>query len=149
MKVKDIMSVRVVSVAPTTTYADAAELMHKEKLAGVPVVDEAKKLVGFLSEKDLFRAMYPDYGEFVLTPEAIGDQESSEDRVEDLRAQPIAKFMKGKVITIEPDAPILKAGGIMLSHGIHHLPVVLSGALVGMLDREDIFSAILKHRLGF
>jgi signal-transduction protein with cAMP-binding, CBS, and nucleotidyltransferase domain len=37
----------------------------------------------------------------------------------------------------------------MLAHHVHQLPVVEDGQYLGMISREDVFSAILKSHLGF
>ncbi|MEK7077096.1 MAG: CBS domain-containing protein, partial [Patescibacteria group bacterium] len=61
MKVKDVMGKDVVTVSPETTYEEAARLLDGHKISGLPVVDKGGNLVGMLSEKDLFKALYPKY----------------------------------------------------------------------------------------
>jgi len=149
MRIKDIMAHEVVTVTPKTSYADAARLMHEQSLPSLPVCDDSGALVGILSEKDLFRAMFPGYIEFNATPAAFVNEESFEDRIDELRSVPVLSFMEHRVHTIGKDEPIMKAGGLMLAKHIHRLPVVEDGKLVGMVSREDVFSAILKTHLGF
>lgn len=143
------MATTVVSVTPRTTYADAARLMHEKKLVSLPVCDQDGTLIGMLSEKDLFKAMYPEYSEYIEHPEAFADEETLEDRIDELRSVPIDNFMERRVHSIDASDPVLKAGGLMLARHIHRLPVIEVGKLVGMVSREDVFSAILKSRLGF
>jgi CBS domain-containing protein len=47
------------------------------------------------------------------------------------------------------DEPIMKAGGHMLARHLHRIPIVDNGKLVGIISREEVFSAILKKHLGF
>jgi CBS domain-containing protein len=138
----------VVTVTPRTTYEDAAFLLHKHHVSGMPVVGSDNVLVGIISEKDLFQALYPLYAEYISTPEAYADQEKQEDEIENVRKQPVEKYMKRNVITVDANACILNAGGLMLAHGIHRLPVVLDGKLVGIVTRENIYGTILKKHLG-
>ena len=148
MKVREVMVTPVVTVTPETTYEDAALLLHKHKVSGMPVVDKNGELVGIISEKDLFRALYPLYEEYLADPEAYANQEDRENDIKDIRKQPIEKYMVRHVLTIDADACILRAGGLMLARGVHRLPVVHEGKLVGIVTREDIYGTILKKHLG-
>ena len=53
----------------------------------MPVVDAEDKVVGVISEKDLFRALYPLYEDYVLEPHAYCNQEQREDEIESIRKQ--------------------------------------------------------------
>ena len=147
MKVREVMVTPVVTVTPRTTYEDAAFLLHKHQVSGMPVVDDRGDLVGIISEKDLFRALYPLYQEYLSDPAAYADQENQEDEIEHIRKQPIEKYMRPYVVTIDADASILRAGGLMLARGVHRLPVMKDEKLVGIVTREDIYGTILKKHL--
>lgn len=138
----------VITVSPEATYEEAAALLHQNRLSGMPVVDRNGKIVGVISEKDLFRALFPLYEDFLGNPEAYADQERQEEEIESIRRQPVEKFMTRNVVTIDADARILHAGGLMLAHNIHRLPVMDRGKLVGIIAREDIYGTILKKHLG-
>src|SRR5574341_632670 len=49
-----VMTKHVITVTPNTKIGDAARLMLKHKIAGLPVVDDSK-VVGILTESDIFR----------------------------------------------------------------------------------------------
>lgn len=147
MKVRDVMIRQVVTISPETTYEEAARILYGNNVSGAPVVDVKGDLVGILSEKDLFRAMFPLYEEYLANPEAYRDQEEQEKRMNDLRYEPIKKFMRSPVVTVDANAPILRAGGLLLANGLHRLPVVERGKLVGIVTRENIFRRILQRRL--
>ena len=53
MKVAELMNKSAVSVQPATAVADAARIMLANWLTGLPVLDDAGKLVGIVSEGDL------------------------------------------------------------------------------------------------
>jgi len=148
MKIRDIFKKEVLSVTPNTTYAEVAKLLHKHKVGSVAVCDTEGKLVGIVSEKDLYRALFPEYGEYHEYPQSFVDSEKMENAIDDLRNTPIEKYMKKHVLSIRSDEPIMKAGGLMLAHHIHRLPIIDDGKLIGMISREDVFSAILKAHLG-
>lgn len=147
MKVRDVMKTEVVTVSPDMTYREAARVLAERHFSGVPVMDKQGKLVGMLSEKNLFRALYPRYQDYLADPGLFLDQEAQENRVEEIREKPISEFMYREVVTIPPDAPIMRAGAIMLARNFNRLPVVENGELVGIVSRRDVFSTILRHHL--
>jgi CBS domain-containing protein len=147
MKVRDVMKTPVVTVSPSATYEEAAKILYKHKISGMPVVNERGALVGIVSEKDLFRAMYPLYEEYIFEPYAYHNQEAREDEIEIIRKQPVEKYMSKQVVTVNVDDCILHAGGLLLARGLHRLPVMENKKLVGIVSREDIYGAILKKHL--
>jgi len=149
MKVKNVMSKNVLCVNPETTYEESAKLMYENNFSGLPVIDNKGNLVGIISEKDLFRAMYPNYEDFIANPEEYFNHEEQEKRILEIKNNPIKMYMSKKVIFISPETSLMAAGGIMLARHIHRLPVLENGKLVGIVSREDIYKAILKHYLGF
>jgi len=56
-KISSIMKVPVISLKPTNTVKDAAELMLKKGIGRVPVVDRKGKLVGIVDREDIVRAL--------------------------------------------------------------------------------------------
>ena len=148
MKVREVMRSPVISISADAKYEDAARLLRENHLSGLPVVDSSGSLVGVVSEKDLFRAIYPRYEEFACSPEACLDQEAQESVVQEIRTTPIKQHMTAGVLTVSPNAPVLQAGGLMLARGVHRLPVVENGKLVGIVTRREIYGAILRRELG-
>jgi len=57
LRVKDIMSRRVVTIRPEQTIVQAAGLMLQHRISGLPVVDGQDKLVGIITEGDIFKAL--------------------------------------------------------------------------------------------
>ena len=53
LKARDIMTKNVITVTPQTTVRELATLLLKKKISGAPVVDEADKVVGVVTESDL------------------------------------------------------------------------------------------------
>lgn len=65
LTVKDIMTKDVQTIRPGDTVKTAATLMHKLKIGALPVVDEKGKLVGILTESDIFRVLIAWFNEEV------------------------------------------------------------------------------------
>ncbi len=57
IKVKSIMSKNPIAVAPDLTVEETAEILLNNKISGAPVVDEKGKIVGTITQTDLFRVL--------------------------------------------------------------------------------------------
>ena len=55
--VDKIMTRNVLTVHPDTPILDAAEMMLDQKVSGLPVVDAGNRLVGMITESDIFRML--------------------------------------------------------------------------------------------
>ena len=111
---KDIMTTRVVTVKPSTPIADAARLLVRRKISGVPVVDEKDKtkVVGILTEADLLAAP--------------------------AGAKTVAEVMRKRVISVSPETPIDEIAAILVKRKIKRVPVLDGGKLVGIVSRIDV-----------
>lgn len=147
MKVRNVMARKAVSVSPQTSYEEASRILYGNNLSGAPVVNRRGEIIGIISEKDLFRAMYPRDGEYYADPAAYRDEEGREEDICSICREPVAKFMTKPAVIVHADDPILHAGGILLAHDLHWLPVVDHGSLVGIVTRGGIFRAILQQHL--
>lgn len=134
-------------VAAGSTYEQAATLMYTNHISGLPVVDQDMNLVGMISEKDLFRALYPGYEEVARQPDLYHDGQAMEMEIDAIRNSRVEQHMQRKIITVHPDADIMRAGGLMLAHGVHRLPVVDGNELVGIVTRREIYGSILERNL--
>ena len=114
---KDIMTTRVVTVKPSTPIADAARLLVRRKISGVPVVDEKDKtkVVGILTEADLLAAP--------------------------AGAKTVAEVMRKRVISVSPETPIDEIAAILVKRKIKRVPVLEGGKLVGIVSRIDVLRA--------
>jgi len=132
---------------PNTTYAEAARIMVEKNFSGLPVVDAAGLLVGIVSEKDLFRALYANHADYFTNPELYADAEAREKEIAGISSTKVEEYMVRQVITVGPDVPVMRAGGMMLAYGVHRLPVVEDGRMIGIVTREEIYGGILRQHL--
>ena len=149
MKVRDIMQTDVPTIHQEATYEEAAKLFHDKKLGGAFVIDDDAQPLGYLSEKDLFRVLYPFYSSFYESPELYLNYEAREDKMNDVRQHKIKQFMSKDLVSIDPEAPILRAGAMMLARHIHYLPVIQDHEIIGVVSREHIYRVILKSHFQF
>lgn len=150
MLVKDLMSKDAVLIKEDETYEDAARKLVNNKVTGAPVVDNDGKLIGMVSITDLSKVLYPRYDTFSETPSSYTDFEDREKKVKEIRDNNIKQYMNKEIHTIDPDSPIMKAGGLMLAKKINRMPVVDDeGNLVGVIGRRRLFRFIFKENLNF
>lgn len=147
MLVRDIMQTEYVTVTPAMSWREAAALLLARRLSSAPVL-EGGKVIGILSEKDLFRGLFPSYGDWMDGPHGVVDFEAMEPRMDALKTRTVKDVMSHRVITAQADAPVLKIGALMASSGIHHVPVLDGTNLVGMVNRGSIYRAILGKSFG-
>jgi acetoin utilization protein AcuB len=68
VEISEVMQRDVVTVAPETPVADAAQLMIKHTIGGLPVVDRKGHVVGVITETDIFRAFVALHAQGVEQP---------------------------------------------------------------------------------
>jgi acetoin utilization protein AcuB len=121
MQVKKRMARKLVTIAPATNILKAIELMRKNSIRHLPVV-EGDELVGFVTEGDLRQASLL----------AMVDKVSIED------------VMIKKPVTISPEASLEEAAKLIYAHRIGGLPVVKGRKLVGIITILDILKAFIQ-----
>lgn len=105
------------------------QVVHKLLVArstGAPVVDERKRVVGFVSEQDCIKEIL--HGAF-----------HCEDPPE------VDTVMSREVLTFAPDNSILEVAQILIAQKPKNYPVVENARLVGMITRRDILKALLDN----
>ena len=149
MTVKEIMTRKVITIPMEATLKKAAEMLGRHNISGAPVVDQEGTLVGIVSEKDLFKALYPSHAEFYEAPGVWIDLDKLEEKSTEASDKLIQDLMSRQVITVNPDTSLMQVGSIMLVRGIHRVVVVGNeGRIEGIVTRRDIYKNILSKRLG-
>jgi len=113
-----LMSSEVVTVTPDTLVEDAAGRLLAEGIGSLVVVDADNRIAGILTSTDFVRIV-----------------RDSEPKAETT----VARYMTGNVVTAEAGEPIRDAADRLITHGIHHLPVVdEEEGVIGMLSTTDL-----------
>lgn len=138
--VADVMTTRVVTVTPETSFKDAVRLMRSKRVSGLPVIDAKRRLVGIITEGDLLNKVERrDDDAYVL--------ESKRHRLDRGRAAAldVQSAMSAAVTSVRPDFPIALAAREMHTRGFKRLPVVdENGSLVGIVSRGDLLTVFLR-----
>ena len=119
MNAKDIMTRDVITVGPTMTVRSLATLLIKNQISGAPVAGRNSKIVGVVSESDIVAKKGKD----------------------------VKAIMTKNLISVAEETPVEEIARLMTTHKIKRLPVMRGNAVVGIVSRADIVSAIAmgKH----
>ncbi len=147
LKVKDIMTTDVISVTPQTEIVQAAKLLLKKRINGVPVVDEKGTLVGILCESDLIiqqqKFPVPSLFTFLDGFVPLTSMKRLEAEVQKMSAVIVADAMTPNPLTVTPETTVEEVATIMVEKKCHTLPVVEDGRMVGIVGKDDILKTLL------
>lgn len=118
MRVRDLMSKSVVTIAPEESAALAARLLSRHELGALPVCAADGTLAGIVTDRDI-----------VTRCVAAG---------EDPGRVPVRDIMSPAPSVITPEAPVSAAARLMAQRQVRRLPVVEQGQVVGMLSLGDL-----------
>jgi CBS domain-containing protein len=131
VKVKDVMVSPVITLGIDSSLNDAVEVMAKEKIGSLIIVDDSGKMAGIITERDIIYAA------------SRGLFKKDELKVKDI--------MSKNVITVSADSNINEAIYKMRNHNVRHLPVIDNEAkpigIISFRDLLDFAISILKIML--
>lgn len=122
---RDIMTDNVTTVGPSATVQEAIELLLREKISGLPVVDLNGRVIGIVTEFALLAIAYDV----------------------SVRQEKVLKHMTTDLITVAPSDSIRKVADLCIMHRVRRVPVVENGRLVGLIARCDVLQGIYETTL--
>lgn len=63
LEISKVMTKKPITVSPEATIREAAQMMLDNKISGLPVVDKYGRVVGIITESDIFRLVVSDWRE--------------------------------------------------------------------------------------
>ena len=148
MKVSDVMTREVVSIAPEASVMEAVRLMLQHKISGLPVLDGAGRLQGILTEGDFLRRVETGterkrsrFVEFLLGPGRL-----AEDYVH-ASGRKVDEVMTPEPRTVGEDEPLEKVVHLMERYRVKRLPVVRGDKVVGIVTRQNLMRALASLAL--
>jgi CBS domain-containing protein len=140
MRVSDLMTTNVVTVAPELTLKEVASLLVEHGISGVPVT-EGDRVVGVISERDILFKERPSVGHRRGVRARLMDET---DLMIKIDARTARDAMSSPPVTIASGRAVADAAKLMLDEGVSRLPVVDSGRLVGMITESDLVRAFAR-----
>jgi CIC family chloride channel protein len=117
--VKDAMTKKLITITPNSPLSEVAEIMAKNTIKGMPVLDDNGRLVGMVTLTDVLQVHF--------------DQRAT---------TKVSSVMTKELITTIPDESLYVAFDKMTSNQIGRLPVIEPGdslKLIGIITREDVW----------
>ena len=150
MKVREIMTSDVVTIGPDASVNDIARLMSDRGITGIPVVDEARHVVGIITELDMIvRNMRLEMPAFIqildlarIPLEMPGHYRS---RLRHMLGTRAADIMTEQVVTVGPDDEVEGLAETMVRRRLNPVPVVENDILVGVVSRADLIRMMARE----
>lgn len=152
LKVKDIMTPNPVTVQVDSPLREAAGLLRKYHIGGLPVMD-GDRVAGIITETDILSLLdVGDLSDDLWLPSPLEvieipvrefiNWERTKRALTDISNMEVQRVMSSPVIAIDEDADISEAASLMLREGIARLPVLREGKLIGIVTRADIVNGL-------
>jgi CBS domain-containing protein len=122
MIARDIMTHKVSTITPEASVQEVAQLLSRERISGVPVLDHAGRIVGIITEADILGK---------VNREGLC----------------VADIMSAEIIFVGEETPIGEIAMILTERNIKRVPVLRNGKLVGIVCRADIVRAVAQGHL--
>lgn len=143
MRAHQVMNRQVVTVTPETSIVDAANIMLRQRISGLPVVDSTGRLVGVVSEGDFIRRA--EIGAEKTRGRWLALLTGSEAAgIARAQGRTVGEIMTATPLTIVEDTPLADVAQTMETHGVKRLPVLRGERLVGIVTRSDLLQAVAR-----
>lgn len=138
IRAEQIMSRDIRTVGPDTTVRQAIGMFRHHHVKTLPVVDAEGQVQGIISLSDLLAQLDLPMGRILPA------------RVNLWRDQPLRRIMTAPVVTVDRHTHVVDMIPLLSSQGLHCLPVLDNGHIVGMVTQTDVIAALhrdLVHHL--
>ncbi len=147
LKAQDIMSTQVITITPDMEVSKAVEILLKNHINGVPVVNDAHELVGILCQSDLVyqQKEIPIPLIFTILDSIIplSSSKKLEESLQKISAATVKQAMVKDPVTVTAQTPVSEIASLMVEKHFHTLPVVDGKKLVGIIGKEDILKTLV------
>ena len=144
---KDIMSTNVITVKTSTSIKDLAKIFIKNKINGVPVVDDDGKAIGMVTQGDLIDQNKNLHIPTVITlfdaVLFIESEKKFEAEAKKITGTKVEDIYNPDLTEVSPETDLKEIATIMAEKGIHTIPVVSGSSLIGVIGKLDLISAMI------
>ncbi len=145
---KDIMTQEVITVKPDLSVEKLAKILWKNKISGVPVLDDDDALVAVVTENDLIDQTKKIHIPSVITLldsviflESAGKMEK---QIKKITGATVGDICAEKLVSVNEETPLNEIATIMAEKRVHTLPVLSGDKLVGVVGKSDIIKTLAK-----
>lgn len=135
MLVREVMTSPAVTVRPQATLKQVARLLDEHSITALPVVDDAGRLVGVVSEADVLLESLP--------PDPRAHERPTGEHPGPYLTR-VSDVMSAHPVTVSTYTDVSEAAELMTSTTVKSLPVVDDGVVVGVLSRRDLIAVLAR-----
>jgi CBS domain-containing protein len=129
---------------PKTTEREALAVLLESRTPGVPVVDEEGLLVGFVTDGHLLSSVLPAYLKVINDVSFVSEAgDEWVDYFAGVAERPVGEVMSTEVSSVEVRTSEVVAAHKMVREGVSSVVVTHHGRVVGIVNRLDLFGAIV------
>lgn len=136
------MNKDVITIEEGASVQDLAELLSRERISGVPVIDSQRRVVGVVSEGDLVSVdadiHFPHYVQFLDSVIFLESMKKFDERIRKAAAVEVGQIMTRDVVTVQTGTPVTEVATIMTDKEVNRLPVLDNDVLAGIVTRADV-----------
>lgn len=142
----NVMTFGAASIRPDAPTEEAAHLMLRHRISGLPVIDKRSELVGMVTEGDLLRRQEggtgqnrPRWLELVLGSDKSGERP----RLAHLAT--VTDVMSRPAVSVNENTPVHQIVETMQRLAIKRVPVVSEGKVIGIVSRADLLRGLARR----
>lgn len=148
--VRDIMVKEVITIKKDASVEELSELLLKNKISGVPVVDDNGKLAGIATEGDLIikdsDLHFPRYFKLLDSIIYLESLNKFKKNLKKFLGTKVEDVMTARVRTVGEETPVSDAANMMIKYNINRVPVLDSkDELIGIVTRADIVRSMIEQ----
>lgn len=125
MTIKDILNRKVITISPTQSLPEAMSVLIDNRISCLPVVEPDGKLIGILSDKDIFRKVHETSGAY--------------------HEITVGTSMTTDLIIGVPTDEVSYIAGVMTKNRIRHVPICDKGRMIGLVSIGDIVKTQMEN----
>lgn len=145
---QDIMTRELITVRENDPIRDLAALLLTSNISGAPVVDDAGRLIGVVTESDL---IFQNKKIHLPTAFALLDAfvflerpGKTEQELKKMAGTRVGDICSRNPVTVSLETELEELATLMTEKNIHTLPVMAEGVLVGVIGKSDIIRTIAQ-----
>jgi CBS-domain-containing membrane protein len=145
---KEIMSKEVITVKTEMPVSELADLLWKNKIGGVPVVDDNGSLVGVVTESDLIdqnkKVHIPTIMTILDSMIFLENPAKLDKELKKMTGTTVGDIYSTEIVTVSENTPMYEVATIMANQKVHTLPVVANDKVLGVIGKADIIRNLYK-----
>ena len=148
MKARDLMRPDLTTLSEDSLLKDAAAALARTEVTGLPVVNNQNEVIGFISERDIIAAAFPESIP-IKTPEVISLTNLSLiiRKLSSKGTDRVVDHIGPQLYYVKEDASFHEIVELMLDKNLKRLPVLRDKQLVGIIERAAVSKAAMEQGL--